>query len=73
MTYRVEYQYEGLYYVFDSEGDRVARIARFMPGPMVSVDGPRITSPAMARAIGFAMTRLADDLERDFENDSRTP
>ena len=65
-TYTVERQYEGLYYVLDDEdGERVASVGRFMPGPMVSVDGPRIVSPAMARAVADAMVALADDLERD--------
>jgi hypothetical protein len=64
--YRIEKQYEGLYYVIDkSDGERSARVGRFMPGPMVSVDGPRITSPALAKAIARAMTKLANDLERE--------
>lgn len=61
--YYVEKQYEGVYFVMDStDGERVARVAKFMPGPMVSVDGPRITPPPMALAIAVAMMRLAGDL-----------
>ena len=61
--YTVRRQYEGLYYIFDWEGDRVASVAKFLPGPMVSYSGPKITSPAMARAVARAMNRLAKDIE----------
>lgn len=61
-AYVVRKQYEGVYHVLDEDGERVARVARFMPGPMVSMDGPSITSPALARAVARAMTRLANDL-----------
>jgi hypothetical protein len=64
ITYRVSKQYEGVYHVLDDEGERVARVARFMPGPMVSFDGPRITPPNLAKAIARAMQRLASDIER---------
>ncbi len=68
-TYRVSKQYEGLYHVLDDEGERVARVGRFMPGPMVSVTGPSITSPAMAKAVARAMLRLARDLEKGGHDD----
>lgn len=64
--YKVEKQYAGLYYVIDlSDGERVARVGLFQPGPMVSVDGPRITSPHLARAIAKAMVKLANELDLD--------
>lgn len=63
-TYSVERQHEGVYHVLDDQdGERVARVARFMPGPMVSVDGPRIVPPAMARAVARAMVRLANEID----------
>lgn len=69
LTYRVAKQYDGLYYVIASDDDEryqhTARVARFQPGPMVLVEGPRITSPALARAIAKAMVKLANDIERD--------
>lgn len=61
--YRIKKQYEGVYHVLDSDGERVARVARFMPGPMVSVTGPQIASPDLAVVIARAMTRLAKDLK----------
>lgn len=66
-TYRVERQYEGLYYVLDEKNERCTSVGRFMPGPMVSVDGPRIVPPALARAIADAMNALAAELEGDDE------
>lgn len=62
MAYRVRKQYEGCYYVFDDEGERVARVSSFLPGPMVHMDGPRIMAPATAKAVARAMHRLANDL-----------
>lgn len=63
-SYTVEKQYEGVYHVLDDEdGERVARVAKFMPGPMVSVSGQSVTSPALARAIAEAMVLLADELD----------
>jgi hypothetical protein len=65
MGYTVEKQYDGLYHVLDEEGDRVARVGRWMPGPMVSYTGPDILAPAHARAVGEAMTALAGDIEKE--------
>lgn len=63
-TYTVAKQYDGLYYVIaDIDGERIASVGRFMPGPCVSVDGPRITTPALGRAIAAAMVALADELD----------
>ena len=40
MSYRVERMYEGCYDVIDNDdGERVARVARFMPGDLVLVEG----------------------------------
>lgn len=64
MSYRVERMYEGCYVVVDEDDDeRVARVARFMPGDLVLVEAARITSPALARAIAEAMVVLADELD----------
>lgn len=63
--YRVERQYEGLYHVIDaSDGERVARVARFEPGPKVSYQGQTLIPPALARAIARALVGLADEIER---------
>lgn len=63
--YTVKKEYEGLYVVIDNyDGEQVARIGKFMPGPMVSVAGCSITSPALAKAVAKAMTKLANDIER---------
>jgi hypothetical protein len=52
--------HEGCYEVIDSEdGERVARVARFMPGDLVLVEAARITSTALARA----MVSLVDELD----------
>lgn len=64
MGYRVSKQYEGVYHVLDEDGERVARIGKFMPGPMVSVAGPQITPPGLAKAMARAMQRLASDIEK---------
>jgi hypothetical protein len=57
--YVVQSLYEGAYNVHDEDdGERVAYVSLFMPGPMVSVTGPRITSPALARAIAWCMVEL---------------
>lgn len=64
ISYRIKKVYEGLYVVIDSDGDTVARIAKFMPGPMISISSSSITSPACAKAIAKAMTKLANDLEK---------
>lgn len=64
MGYRVKREYEGLYVVLDEEGERVARVAKFMPGPMVSVSGQGgLFPPEMALAVGRAMGRLARELK----------
>lgn len=69
-SYRVKRAYEGTFYVY-AEGDEyrrggevVARVARFMPGPMVSVDGQGLYSPGLAKAVARAMTRLANELTK---------
>lgn len=62
--YSVQEHYGGYNIVDDDDGERVARVAKFMPGPMVSVTGARITSPALARAVAQAMLALADKIER---------
>lgn len=68
-TLKVHYprQYEGLFYVMCSEDDlppqMVASVGRFMPGPAISYEGPKITPPAMARAVAQAMIRLADEID----------
>jgi hypothetical protein len=67
MTYRIKKEYEGLYVILNEDDERVARVARFMPGPMVSVDGGSLVSPTLAKAIAKAMTKLANDLEREYE------
>lgn len=67
ITYRVERVYEGLYYIFASDDDeryqRTASVGRWQPGPMVSVTGPQITPPALARAIAEAMIALSIELD----------
>lgn len=66
-SYTVQRQYEGEYHIIDEEGDRVARVSRFVTGPtsnMVSVSGPSLTPTDMARAVAKAMIRLADEIER---------
>ena len=64
VSYRVQRMHEGCYAVIDSDdGERLARIARFMPGDLVLVEGARITTPALARAIAEAMVALADELD----------
>ena len=64
MSYCVKKECEGLYVVIDTDdGEQMARIGRFNPGPMVSVRGGSLTSPALAKAVAKAMTRLANDLE----------
>jgi hypothetical protein len=62
LSYRVKKECEGTYIVVDDEGERAARIAKFMPGPMVSVTGGSLTSPALAKAVAKAMMKLANDL-----------
>jgi hypothetical protein len=64
--------HEGCYAVIDSDdGERVARIARFMPGDLVLVEGARITTPALARAIAEAMVALADELDARSDDNPR--
>ena len=64
MGYYIEKQYEGCYLVIDEEdSERVARVARFEPGPMVSIKIPHLLSPAMAKAVAAAMVELANDLD----------
>lgn len=65
MIYNVRKQSDGLYYVLDADGERAARVGRFHPGPMVSVSGQGLYSPPLAKAVARAMTRLANDLERE--------
>lgn len=64
-SYTVKREYEGKYVVLDEDGDRVASAGRFMPGPMVSMTGPRIMPPQMAKAVARAQQRLANDLIRE--------
>jgi hypothetical protein len=67
MSYRVKKEYEGVYVVIDTDakyGGRVARVGKFMPGPMIWVRGGSLTSPALAKAVARAMTRLANDIEK---------
>ncbi len=59
-TYKIKKEHEGLYIILDEDGERVARVGRFNPEPMVSVS---FCSPALARAISKAMTKLANELE----------
>lgn len=65
MSYTVNREYEGLYHVYDDEdGERVARVAKFLPGPMVYVRGQQgMYPPQLARAVARAMVMLADELE----------
>jgi hypothetical protein len=67
MSYRVRKEYEGCYYVIEEgTGERAARVGKFMPGPMVSVSGQQsLYSPALARAVARAMTRLANELTKE--------
>lgn len=66
VAYTVEKIYEGVYEVRDADdGARVARVSKFMPGPMVSTTAAGIQSPASARAIASAMVALANDIEPD--------
>lgn len=52
------------YYVIDSDdGERVARVGKFMPGPMVSYSGQKIVPPALARAVAEAMVSCADEVD----------
>jgi hypothetical protein len=70
MSYRVKKQYEGAYVVIDEDdGEQMAHISRFNPGPMVSVRGGSIYPPALAKAIARAMNKLANDLEQESEQD----
>lgn len=70
--YHVECQYEGLYYVLDSEdGTRVASVGRFMPGPQVIYSGPKINPPGLARVVAEAMVSCADEIERNAETEKR--
>ena len=64
MSYRVERQMEGVYFVLDEDGDRANRVSRFEPGAMVSVSGQGLYSRAQARAVAKAMVMLADELEK---------
>lgn len=64
MSYVVRKQYKGVYHVLDEDGERVSRVAKFMPGPMVSTTGIGLMPPAMAKAVAHAMTRLANDIEK---------
>lgn len=62
--YKITSPYEGAYEITDAEDDeRTARIALFMPGPMVTVTSPQLLSPTLARAIAEAMLRCARDVE----------
>lgn len=65
LTYRIERQREGLVYVFDSEGDRVASVSRWMPGPMVHLRSVTIMSPAMALIVADAVTMVAREMLDD--------
>ena len=55
------------YIVTDDEGDRVARVSRFIIGPsvppMVSVSAGELQSPEMALAIAHAMIAQALDIQ----------
>lgn len=60
--YRVERRYEGCYEVLNELDEPVATVAKFMPGPMVSVRGQGVYSPQLARAIAAAMSQLAGEM-----------
>ena len=66
MSYRTEKQCEGVYVVIDEDDeDQVARVSKFNPGPMVSVSTSSLLSPPLAKAVARAMTKLANDLEKE--------
>lgn len=65
IKYHVKKEYEGLYVVLDDDGERMARVGRFNPGPMVSVSGGSLTSPDLALAVARAMSRLARELKKE--------
>lgn len=67
--YTVERRAQGVYEVVDAAGERTARVARFMPGPLINVEGAQLTSPALARAVAEAMNACADEIE----GTARTP
>lgn len=63
MPYRIETPYSGSRAIIDTEdGERVARVATFMPGPMVLVEGARIMSPGLARIVAAAMIDVAEEI-----------
>lgn len=68
ITYRVDRQYEGLYYIIDSEDSgHVASVGRWMPGPMIHMRTQTIVSTGLARALAEALVALADELDNDRE------
>lgn len=63
MTYTIEQHFGGYNVIDDEDGERVARVTKFMPGPVVSCDGATLTPPALARAIARAMVLVADEID----------
>jgi hypothetical protein len=67
ITYKVTREYAGKYAIHASDAQEFERptasVGRWMPGPMIDYSGPAIMSPALARAVAKALTRLAKDLE----------
>lgn len=62
-TYRIQKRYSGRYDIVDEENETIAHVSRFNPGPMVSLTGGGLYSPALAKVLARAMTCLANDLE----------
>lgn len=67
-VYRIRKPYEGAYEILAEDDEIVARVSKFNPGPMVSLSSMGgLFSPPLARAVAKAMTKLANELERDKE------
>lgn len=65
-AFKITSPYSGAYEIIDTnDGERVARVNQWMPGPMVSVTGSQLMSPALARAVAEAMLMVARDIETE--------
>lgn len=64
--FRVERAYPGKWVVIDeSDGEEMASVGKWMPGPMVHLRSQTIVSPAFARAIAEALVKCADEIDPD--------
>lgn len=66
MSYSTQELYDGGAYsiIDDTDGQRIARVTTFLPGPLISVEGVQhLYPPNLARVIAQTMLKLADEIE----------